>query len=162
MFLCPFDEKETNDASSSCFSIVSLSLHPTPFLFSTLLHTHISGCLVTFLLLAGSPVRHYQPPVLGQEPAGTHGGSCQFLFALHVCIAFCLADPDLRIIANTMQATLDLNKCFLNEFITHWEKRTLSWEDFLFRYLWIQIYIFFFFCRYLVDAWLSRVGFWLF
>lgn len=150
MSFFPLDEKDTNDASLA-FPL----FHCLPTLlascFSTLLSTHIPGCLVTFLLLAGSPVRHYQPPVLGQEPAGNHWGSCQFLFALHVYIAFCLADPDLRIIANTVQATLDLNKCFLNEFITHWEKGTLSWEDFLFRYLWIQIYIFFSFS---VGSWL--------
>lgn len=124
MSFLSLDEKDTTDASSSCFSIVHHP--PLPSCFSVLLQAHISECLLTFLLLAKSPGRHYRPPVLGQEPAGNHRGSCQFLFALHICIAFCLADPDLRIIANTVLDTLNLNKCFLNEFITPPEKRTLS------------------------------------
>lgn len=65
--------KHTNDTSSSCFSSVPLSLYlPLPSCFLPLLHTHISGCLVTFLLLARSLGRHDQSLVLGQQPAGNH------------------------------------------------------------------------------------------
>lgn len=111
----------------------------SPFLFFIFVAHTYSECLVTLLPLDQSPGRRYQPPAHGQEPAGNHWCSCQFLLALHLCIAFCLADPGPSIIANTVLDTLKLNKCFLNEFIIHWEERTLSWENFLFRYLWIQI-----------------------
>lgn len=80
-----FDEKDTTDASSSCFSIVPLFHQPAlPLLVFQLLYTHISECLLIFLVLDKSPGRHYQPPVLGQEHAGNHWGSCRVLFALHM------------------------------------------------------------------------------
>jgi hypothetical protein len=111
--------------------------HLPPLLscFSLLLCRCISECPLTLLPLAKSPGRCYQPPALGQVPSGSCWGSTQFFFAVHVSVAFCLADPDPRI-ANVLLDTLDFNKYFLNDIIIHGEGN--SWEDFLLGCLWTK------------------------
>lgn len=42
---------------------------------------------------------------------------------------------------------------------THWEKGTLPWEAFLFRYLQIQTHVIFYFSGDWVDVWLNSIGF---
>lgn len=59
----------------------------SPFLFFIFVAHAYSECLLTLLPLDKSPGRRYQPPAHGQEPAGSHWGSCQFLLALHL---YCL------------------------------------------------------------------------
>lgn len=102
---CPLTERIPLMLPPLAFQLFHCSTSLLSLLVFQLLYTHISECLLIFLLLDKSPGRHYQPPVLGQEHAGNHGGSCRVLFALHICTAFGLADPELSVIAHTVLDT---------------------------------------------------------
>ena len=96
-------------------------------LFSAVLHTRISGCPVTFLLLAGSPGRRYQPPVLGREPAGSHWAPVGFSLPFTEIYGLLLGRPWPEDSSQFCEATLDLSRRFLNGFITL-RRRELSDE----------------------------------